>query len=291
MKVYSPSQTKAYIESPLGWYLHYVEGWSPKMIGRKELSGFLGSAFATGMDLWWKSPRGAGTQEAQLQLVCSETIIEKSQQALAHDLQRACNLGHVVSSKEEPFLLNLPSHLAKALEKGLRHSPIPQEWKVLGSEVRIEEAGNCRLDLLVDTPQGVTFVDYKTKVTLEGYAKDRAITDWSQDWQFYHYAWALAKYRHKPVTSFSVALVVCSGTVKPSLHTFPLDQELLQMWEISAQQCWADMEKIEAGERIPTWGFQMSNRFGPDSWAEAIVNCKLHENLMSRNYIRKEVRH
>jgi hypothetical protein len=173
------------------------------------------------------------------------------------------------------------------LGKAIQHSPIPGDWTVLGSEVRIEEAGNCRVDLLVDTPQGVSFVDYKTKVTLEGYAKDRAITDWSQDWQFYHYAWALKEFNQTPVNAFHVALVIGNGTAKPSLHTFPLDEELLKLWEASARQIWGDMENIESGNRVPTWNFQMSNRYGADSWAEAIVSYKLHSNLMSRTYVRK----
>lgn len=277
MKVYSPSQTKSYFESPIGWYLHYVDKWSPKVLGRKELSGFLGISFARGVEVWHKfnSPY--------------EEVLNESRKCLNTLLSEAYDSGQRVSPKEDAFLETILTHLERALAKVMVHPPIPKEWTVLESEYVIPEAGNCRLDLLVDTPQGITFADYKTKVSIEGYAKDRAIMDWSQDWQFYHYTWALKTFEQREINSFSVALVVCSGATKPTLHTFPLDPELLTMWESCAKQTWRNMLDCEIGKAIPVWNFQMSNRFGADPWVDAIVYNKLDEGLMTRNYVKKVI--
>ena len=46
--VFSPTQTKAFIRDQAAWYLNYVMKWRPKFIGKKELAGFLGTAFADG---------------------------------------------------------------------------------------------------------------------------------------------------------------------------------------------------------------------------------------------------
>lgn len=277
MKVYSPSQTKSYLESPMGWYLHYVEGWSPKYLGRKELSGYLGSAFAKGMECYHT---GGGDVDSVYTAAMAE---------LMTSLEKAFLAGYSVLPKEEVFYGNLSDHLRKLVDKGMNNSPIPSDWIIVGSEVNIPECGNCRLDLLVSTPGGETFVDYKSKVTLEsGYLKDKVINEWSQDWQFYHYAWALKESQGVNVSEYHVALVIATGGTKPVLHTYPIDPELLLVWYDCARQTWTDMEECELGLRKPVWDFKLNNQYGPNPWNEAIINNHFHESLMSRNYVQRK---
>ena len=145
MQVYSPTQTNEFAFCPQS-RAFYKEGWQARIAGKATIASWMGVAMAVGLEAYYKGEKdlcvqmGMGTWLSQ---------IEKHREA--------------GGGVEDSDLVTYHNAINRALETFENIDPIPamEGWKVRGVEHQFKEAGDARVDLLVDTPQGLTNVDYK----------------------------------------------------------------------------------------------------------------------------------
>lgn len=281
MRVYSPSQTKAWLTCPVLRQLSNVERWRPRLAGKKELGGILGTAMHAGLAVYHLSLK-EGTADAQQHSVAAGIA------SVRHELAKLSELGVVVRPEDQAQAGAIENRVKVGITRYINAAPIPTTWVIDGVEVNLgDRFGNCRLDLAVAGPLGAAVADLKVRLTLAPQYRQREIERYRTDWQFRHYVWAYSQFTGLPVHEYFVILVVLEP-FKVEVIPFVVGPEDMAVWEGSAQTVWYRME--EEGDGSVSLPYQnLTNcvtNFGPCEMYRACHDCHYDEQLMSRDYVR-----
>lgn len=232
MKVRSPSQTLMFSECPYKWYVAYVIGYVPDG-GESTEPQQLGTGVSQGMELYHKAWQAAG-------------------QKPGHDIIPA-----VLEAATVPGLIGSLGHNAmlKTLEKYVSKDPTPNEWQVVAVEQVRPDHGNCRSDVVFNTPQGLLVRDYKFSVSCEKRWVAGRLSTYGQHPQRYHYAWA------ESAPLFQIVLM--TGTpVAYHEQVWSTSPQEVAVWLASQQTKWDLMDQIEAGTLKPWMSDVHENKYG-----------------------------
>lgn len=293
MRVYSPSQTATFMENPVNRRLQYIEKWRPRQIGKKELSAILGGAVGAGLAEYNRTRRdNPGRLDAR------ELFAEVASKYAKAELARYQAQGFTFYERELPTVGRLPERAAKGVLKYIAQDPVPPSWEILSVEETRKAHGWARTDLTTRSPQGLTVIDYKTKLTLKEDYREKTLSEYRNAWAMLHYAWAESEVHGEHVPVYYIALIILEPQFTILFDPTFIAPEVMQMWRISARRVWAVMEACDTGSSEPiarvieeTGGlewhtFKFVNQFGADPYASAILVHKLDERLMERDYVR-----
>ena len=270
MTIHSPSSTVAFMENPLVWWLYRVEGWVPRLVTRREVGLIAGGGFAAGMAAYYK---GAIIEDA-LEITKLELVTRLAEYANQpwHD---------DVADLQE----TLPAMVCRAVGKYIEKDPLGEDMKVLGVEIYREDY-DCKMDLELDTPLGLAFLDFKFSLRMDYKYVEQRLAETAYSWQFMHYAWAISQVYDRPCTQAYVCLVV-ADPFKIHLRPYPVSDELVALWYTSADSVWRVMDGVLAGTYKPWCPFKFYGRFGKDAYAEAVLSHRLHPHLMTSDYVQR----
>ena len=309
--VFSPTQTKAFIRDPAAWYLSYVMKWRPRFIGKKELAGFLGSAFADGAAAYHN---GLSDSNLDFDLPAQEVLLKKAAAvaiaSVTESKEQVVRLGQSVYEDQSESWELLEKRAAEMVFKYALNMPAHfHPSNIIASELTLPNHGHCRIDLVINTDTGPTVVDFKTSLSLDAKYQAMRLREYEADWQMYHYVWAYQDYLQAncsqkaehgnpcqtdhPVRRFAILLLVLEPKSRlPVLHPVVVDPELMQIWVQSATQVWKAMHGIRTGQPytldpIPWCSFNFFSKFGREDWADAIQKFHMDENLLSVSYVKE----
>ena len=278
MRIYSPTQTEDYLFCPMLRALKSGERWVPLRAGKKDLAGILGAGFHAAM-----AEHNRHNSEAAL---CVETGLVCMAERL-QDLERA---GRVIDPADYPMRDALSPRLTVAVTKFLAQNPIPATWRTQKVEFEIPNSGGSRLDLVVHDGRAPVIIDYKLKLTLGAYYREKEFARIRRSWQLYHYAHFYGAHVGVPVERFIVLMVV----LEPRFEIIPLDRttvilspEKLALWRTFAERTWADMEAEDTGVREPRGQTFCETPFGPCEMLDACWTFMYDEGLMQTKYVRR----
>ena len=298
--VFSPTQTTTFIRDETAWYLRYMMKRMPRTIGKKEIAGMLGTAFADGAAAYHNgltstlvagrildSASGHDNLIKQAAAVAVQSAKDSKAEVLAREQT-------VYSDQNEAWEL-LETRAAQAVFKYALNFPF-NPTDIIASELSLPNYGYGRIDLVVSTMYGPMVVDLKTKLTLDIKYQAQFLREWEAHWQMLHYTWAYGDLIGERVRRFAILLHVLEPKSRlPVLHPVVVTPELLQIWEQSARQVWRRMEGIRTGtpvlmDPIPACSFNFFSKFGREDWADAITKCFLDESLLDAAYIKEKPR-
>lgn len=298
--VYSPTQTTAFIRDPAAWYLRYVMKWHPKFIGKKEIAGFLGTAFADGAAVYHnglqtlqEAPGDMISPEDDRKAILTKKAASVAVQSVKDAKARVIALGQSVYDDQNEAWDLLEKRSAEAVFKYVLNFPFDPA-DIIASELSLPDHGYCRLDLVIKSILGPMVVDIKTKLTLDIKYQAQTLREFEAAWQMLHYTWAYGDYTGEPIRRFAILLHVLEPKSRlPVLHPVIVNPELMQMWVQSARQVWKIMHGMRTGttvqlDPIPWLSFVFYSKFGREDWADAFTKYFMDENLLSAGYVKEK---
>ena len=300
--VFSPSQTKDFLRDPGMWYFRNIERWRPRFIGKKEVAGILGGAIADGAAVfhnWLKEPGNPADEATAIKQAAAVAVT-----AANDGKARVLNLGQSVYDDQAENWELLPKRAAEGVFKYCLNFPPAWRTRVIEAELSLPKQGYCRPDLVIGTDFGPAVVDLKTKLTLDIRYQARTLLEFSEDWQFFHYAWAYHDYLWSlapddppppPLRQFFVYLLVLEpkGRV-PLAEPYSINPEIMALWAHSAKQVWKLMDAIKRGvpyvvdDPRPWSTFNFYSKFGREDWADAFTKYFLDPGLLTAAYVQEK---
>lgn len=277
MRRYSPSTTELWTTCPLKRRLR-VAGWKPRRLGKRELSGILGTGFAAGLCAYNASRQTGSVDPA----ICAGVGI----QSIRQQLQEALAAGATIHDTDHAQYARMEERVQKGIEKYVANDPLPPAWAVLDVELTLPEWGGCRLDLGLDTPQGPVVLDYKCRTTQDAKYLQRDTERWRLSEQRFHYSCAYGDYLNRPVYAFYICLVVLEPSFRTHLIPFVNHPEELQMWRRARETVtWPQMEREDAGELGVGVAAKHDDAYGLCEYVGACFTHRLTPELAQAEYI------
>ncbi len=291
MKVYSPTQTDVFAFCPQARQF-YKEGWTPRIAAKPEIAAWMGVAMGAGLEVYYKGQINGETTGAEHELA--------GVQSWEQSVTRFREAGGVV---EDSDIATIPVLLSKALVKYPKVDPIPATWKILATEYELQDGSRARLDLVVETEQGVAVVDFKWKKELyvkSGEGKDQArgrtLLEYENYWNMLHYVWGLKQSRGVTLPSVTTlpldpAYYIILGELNP-VHTqmqrFEVDPRVLGQWECTADVLWEEMQQTDDGILSVRGNTTHANKYGPCKYYDACFTHFLDREAMKTKYVQVE---
>ncbi len=271
-KIYSPSQTKKFLQCPMAWKL-YKDGWVSKKYNKGNLYALRGLAVSAGLDFYNRH----GNSDAVDGVVVATLRREYDEARIG---EREWNV-----FKSLPYTCVELTQQALLLVRTYIENP-PLAFTVVHSEYIFAKHGNARADVIGKLANGkILPVDYKCKdVPTNSFFQFSIKQDYRYDWQLMHYCWAVSEEFHVDCLDFGI--VVLWYDKKPRIEYVPfiVNTERLANWYLSAREVWSHMEACEKGEAAVTEVAEHKTVYGPCEFKTACLEYNRHEDLMHNEY-------
>lgn len=284
MAIYRPSETKAWLKCPVARSLEYLDGWRPRVLGRRNLAALLGTGIHAGVAVYHMALKEGATPDVAAAQAHALVVLKT-------ELEKLTTLGCVIRPEEQPYADSLQRRVEQGVARYVASDPITkQSWQVRHVEQRLENFGGCTIDLGVSTALGLAIVDVKTRLTLDDRYRQKTRAEYGTDWQLRHYVWSYAQYMGQPVQDYFIILV----TLEPfSVEVWPynITEEDMKTWECSSNIAWSLMEDLRSMPNM-TWQNLTSchTSFGPCDYLKACHTYHYDEALMRRDYVKEGLR-
>lgn len=272
------------------------EGWVPRYMAKKDWSALLGQGFAAGVGIYnnlraeWEragaqAPQRDVNSRADLISACTDAAVKIVDQKVLDMYSIGIGMS---SDDDEAYRSRMESRIRKSLSSYIATDPIPDTWRIVEAEKDFgPEYGNSRADLVARDENGaLVILDYKSKLTLKAEYRAKTIGEFANSSQQFHYAWAAGETYGEPVFKYFIGLAIMEPRWAFDLVPFPVSPESLAVWHQSALVIWADMEKEEAGERVPWLSPNHSDNFGQCAYYKACFVHHYDPALMAQDYVK-----
>ena len=258
MTVFSPSSTEDFLRCPLYWQLRRT-GLQSRRLGKKELAGILGTAFATSV--------GAYNTEIQNGVSVTNPKVHDYAdigcQMIQQHLHEADEAGMVTEDVDRLQRDRLMPRLRTAITEFVKVDPRPPAWTVRDVELTLVDGGNGRLDLGCANDLGAIVIDYKTKLTADPKYLPRDVETWQFSEQRWHYSYFYGQHAGLPVWQFAICLVVLEPKFRVHWFNWVNQPEILRDWYERRRITWERMAMVRDGELPAEMAAQHHTQFGP----------------------------
>ena len=281
MPVFSPSQTKTFAFCPRKWALDR-ERWVTRLVEYPELAGVMGTAFAKSMEQYNLAIQRIGSVPPTPYL---GSIIEAGVADSKAALDKIKMDGRAIERiSDREFADGIPGKIKKLVELYHKHNPYIG-WKIIAVEKTYEDHGNCRPDLLAESPRGdLVVIDYKVKIKLEAAWRQKTLRQYTDDWQMMHYAWATG------ATSYAICLVVLGPKPYVESAPFAIHPQYRHIWGSDAQSIWAHMQDVKDKKMVAYGITKHWDEYGDCKYINACTKYGLSTQQMAVEFIQVERR-
>lgn len=274
MRVFSPSQTKAYLACPYAWLLS--REWMPRTFSKMEVYGARGAGVSIGLDEYNRGRSDDEIAEAIIGEVRSEWERNQLDSREWSDMRTT------------PPTMDDITHQALTLVEAYVNDP-PVAFEVAETEYIFRDHGWARADILGRLPRGnIAPIDYKVKdSTSAPWLRQAIINDWKNDWQLMHYCWAVSEEFDIECLEYGICILWYAPNPKIEYVPYTIHPDRMANWIESAQRVWERMEAIKEGRDIPTEVASHKTQFGPCIFQRACLEYNRDPELMEDFYIYK----
>ena len=235
MKVYSPSQTKLFLECEYKWYLERKQGYKSRYVEKRDVAAALGSAYGAAWAHYFQTGRVMTTEEV------TQAAISHYQEELA---KLTSNREMLAEDKAQEYESLIPKMIQRTMDSD---DFIPTSWSVTAVEGLVDDGAGSRIDLGGKDQNGRPwFWDNKVKTFVKTSDVDYAFTRYfDKDWQMMHYAWAYSQMIGELVNTYYIGMMVVSPTTRFYVRPFTVTETDVVNWLESACVVWGRMEEAE----------------------------------------------
>lgn len=229
--IYSPSQSKVYLECPTKRLLSQ-EGWSSRVVGLRDWIAWIGQGVHAGL---------ACLKNPQATQVSAEAVLEKGLSEFQGHLTHAVQSGRIMPPTLYPG--EAKANIERCLEYAIKQDVLPAGLVVERVEQGLGEY-NCILDV-VGKKNGIPyFVDYKVKNKCKPDYIDQELEKYRYDWkEARHYPWALSEVCGQRVEEYSVVMFILGPQFKVVQRTYQVNWPVVHRWieSINDTDLWSMM--------------------------------------------------
>ena len=268
--VYSPSQTRSFLECPTKRMLQQ-EGWQSRVVDLGSWVAWIGQGVHAGL-----ASCGGGRNPH----LDSEQI---GQECFAEYLLHAVQGGRIIPNTFYPG--EAKAHIERCLHYAMTHDILPT-----GFEVELVEQSlgvyNCILDVVGKRNGKPTFIDWKVKWKCKPEYIDQELEKYRYDWkEARHYPWALSQVTGQRVEEYSVIMFILQPQFKVVQRTYQVNWPVVERWEAGCEGklgLWGLMTgKVES---TSTWADDLEE-FGTDSDVEVWQSNACYSNHFPCEYL------
>ena len=215
--VYSPSQTRSFLECPTKRMLQQ-EGWQSRVVDLRSWVAWIGHGVHAGL-----ASCGGGRNPHP----DSEQI---GQECFAEYLLHAVQGGRIIPNTFYPG--EAKAHIERCLHYAMTHDILPAGFEVERVEQSLgPDSGNCILDVVGKRNGKPTFIDWKVKWKCKLDYVDQELEKYRYDWkEARHYPWALSQVTGQRVEEYSVVMFILQPQFKVVQRTYQVNWPVVQRW-------------------------------------------------------------
>ena len=277
MTMYSPHETKLFIECPTKWRLSKqwepVGEWSPKFI--------YGLAVGKAFEIWLPRVFNGDLLAMEDSLAAADAIVDEGW--VENDAWTADALKVVI---HKGIIAATKSTIAGWLKQ---EEFVSVEDRLGKGEF---EKGAARMDLITKRDGQYIVTDHKVKLRSRADYIEKDLIQSEHEWQFWDYAWRVSQHYNTGPLIYRVHIGVLTPTAKWYEHETNIPLELLQRWAEGARIKWEEME-VAYGRPdmlLPMHLTNCTTRYGKCEFYEACHTCGLNEDRIATFYNRKPER-
>ena len=245
--IFSPSQTKIYLQCPLKWYLRYMNRYESQYFTHKDIAGVVGSAFSVYTEF--------------LQLG-HDSALERAKDCYSDRMKRLQETRECVDTARQ-YLMTAEDRLERLCNLFKNTPVIPASWDLFDQERVFPTWGGSRVDVLYETSMGVTGVlDYKTRGRIQKNQVEKTKREFATSDQMYHYCAMVSHELDVTVEQFSICILTLEPRPYIDLWQFRIRPEFLKVWVAGRKQVWTDMQAIKDGDRVPYPAAEHEDKYG-----------------------------
>lgn len=236
---FSPSSLMAFSKCERRWVLERT--LRPSVLSKANMSAYVGLGVAKGMEQYH---RDEISRELHPVEYYASLAAQEAQCLALKDLKDGCTLP---GSLMPEYALVGP-RAGTATGHLVTHQPLLVGFETIAAELVLEEWGNARIDLVVDSLDGLMIVDYKTKISTTPYMLAKTQAEYEFSHQMYFYAIALRSLGYN-IEAFTIAMCVIEPKPKTHIWPFMLDERILKEYEQTFRLLSEKMQRVrETGD-------------------------------------------
>ena len=216
--IYSPSQTKSYLECPTKRMLNQ-EGWTSRVVGIRDWAAWVGQGVHAGL-----------AQRYEPLMPVSDEIVRVGHNAFNNEYDHAIKSGRIIPNT---FYVNeAKAHIERCLEYAMKNDVLPAGFEVERTEQTLGDY-NCILDVVGKKNGKPTFIDWKVKNKLRLDYLDQELEKYRYDWkEARHYPWALSQVTGQRVEEYSVVMFILGPQFKVVQRTYEVNWKMVERWAL-----------------------------------------------------------
>lgn len=284
MKIYSPSQTKLFIECPRKWWVSRKQGWQRRYIRKNDIAAIVGHSVGRVL-----------ADHCHIHEPYIEDLVAQVDALFKQELADKQEAGYLVDEqawvKYDSYLATFPKLITKYFTAPNR---IPQDWTIKGVEYDVGDGGTHRayIDVLGVEPDGSHVIwDFKCKMYLKREDEASTLLAYRQDWQMLHYGYFYWQKTGMLPSRYYIGMPVLTPTPRfvggydhQGLGMFSYTEQGLLDWYESACTWWSMMEQCEDAAWAPM-SPNHTGRYGNCEYYDACFTFNGNTDTMQSQYI------
>ena len=214
--IYSPSQTRSYLECPTKRMLSQ-EGWNSRVVGIRDWTAWIGQGVHAGLahKYGWKSED-------------AKAVVSAGYTAFQAEYDHAIKSGRIIPNTF--FVSEAKAHIERCLHYAMANDLLPVGFEVERTEQSLGDY-NCILDVVGKRNGKPTFIDWKVKNKCKPDYIDQELEQYRYDWkEARHYPWALSEVCGQRVEEYTIVLFILSPQFKVVQRTFQVNWPMVERW-------------------------------------------------------------
>ena len=213
--IYSPSQTRSYLECPTKRMLSQ-EGWASRVVDIRSWVAWIGQGVHAGMahTYGWKSED-------------AKAVVSAGYTAFQAEYDHAIKSGRIIPNTF--FVSEAKAHIERCLQHATTNDILPVGFDVERVEQSLGEY-NCILDVVGKRNGKPTFIDWKVKNKCKPDYIDQELEKYRYDWkEARHYPWALSEVCGQRVEEYTVVIFILQP-FKVVSRTYHVNWKVVERW-------------------------------------------------------------
>lgn len=212
--IYSPSQTRSYLECPTKRMLSQ-EGWTSRVVDIRSWVAWVGQGVHAGLAYRY-------TPVPDSLEVCKVGVA-----AFQAEYNHAIKSGRIIPNTF--FVSEAKAHIERCLQYAMANDVLPVGFDVERVEQSLGEY-NCILDVVGKRNGKPTFVDWKVKNKCKPDYIDQELEKYRYDWkEARHYPWALSEVCGQRADEYTVVMFILQP-FKVVSRTYPVNWKVVERW-------------------------------------------------------------
>ena len=253
--VYSPSQTRSFLECPTKRRLQQ-EGWQSRVVDLRSWVAWIGQGVHAGLAFKYAPPVIHNIWNPG-----EKDVVRVGQDGFMAEYEHAISQGRIIPNTF--FVSEAKAHIERCLQHAMTHDILPTGFEV----ERVEQSlgpgsGNCILDVVGKKNGKPTFIDWKVKWRCKPEYIDQELEKYRYDWkEARHYQWALSQVTGQRVEEYTVVMFILQP-FKVVSRTYQVNSKVVERWAKGCEGVFGNDGTIGVWDMMG----EGAGDYGPEVW-------------------------